>query len=171
MIDPQVFEQEIAILMDWFNRDFEPETLKRLHQRLSEKLTTEQFVQAAKIVFDTNRFFPTVEEFVSAVIGNTETNALQEWDLCVNAAARNDREMLTRLSPQGQSALHLVGGLHKLGMATEEQLVWIKKEFVSVWKATRAEVKSLPASKICELSQLDAVRELSQKMSSKGNGK
>ncbi len=80
MIDPQVFELEIAILMDWFNRDFEPETLKRLHQRLSTQLTTEQFVNAAQAVFDTNRFFPTVEEFVSAVKGNTETNALHEWD-------------------------------------------------------------------------------------------
>ncbi len=78
MIDPQVFELEIAILMDWFNRDFEPETLKRLHQRLSAQLTTGQFVQAAKIVFDTSRFFPTVEEFVSAVIGDAQTNALHE---------------------------------------------------------------------------------------------
>jgi hypothetical protein len=163
MIDPQVFEQEISILMDWFNRDFEPETLKRLHQRLSAQLTTEQFIKAAQAVFDTNRFFPTVEEFVSAVKGNAETNALHEWELCVKAAARNDREMLCGLSAQGQSALHLVGGLYKLGMATEEQLVWIKKEFVSVWKSTRAEVKSLPASNNCEPIQMDAVRELSFK--------
>ncbi len=28
----------------------------------------------------------------------------------MKAAARNDRQMLTGLSPQGQSALHLVGG-------------------------------------------------------------
>ncbi len=80
------------------------------------------------------------------------------------AAARNDREMLTRLSPQGQSALHLVGGLYKLGMASEEQLTWIKKEFVGVWKTTRAEVKSLPASNDSESIGLDAMRLLSQKM-------
>jgi hypothetical protein len=171
MIDPQVFELEIAILMDWFNRDFEPETLKRLHQRLSAQLTTQQFVQACQIVFDTSRFFPTVEEFVSAVIGDAQTSALHEWEVCLKAAARADREMLTGLSPQGQSALHLVGGLYKLGMASEEQLVWIKKEFVSVWKSTRAEVKSLPASYNCEPIKLDAVRELSQKMSFKGNGR
>lgn len=71
-----------------------------------------------------------MEEFVSAVIGDAQTLALHEWDLYVKTAARNDREMVSRLSPQGQSALHLVGGLYKLGMATEEQLVWIKKEFV-----------------------------------------
>jgi hypothetical protein len=79
--------------------------------------------------------------------------------------------MIAGLSPQGQSALHLVGGLYKLGMATEEDLRWLKKEFVSVWKTTRVDVKSLPASNNCEPTSLDAVRELSQKMSSKGNGK
>ena len=160
MIDPQVFEQEIAILMDWFNRDFEPETLKRLHQRLSKKLTTEQFVQASQVVFDSSRFFPTIEEFVSAVKGDAETLALHEWDLCVNAAARNDREAIAKISPQGQSALHLVGGLYKLGMATEEDLRWLKKEFVSVWKATPADVKSLPLSSSSDYEQLEQVRSL-----------
>jgi len=171
MIDPQVFEQEIAILMDWFNRDFEPETLKRLHQRLSKQLSTEQFVQASQIVFDSNRFFPTIEEFVAAVKGNAETLALHEWDLCVKAAARADREATTKLSPQGQSALHLVGGLHKLGMATEEQLTWIKKEFISMWKATPADVKSLPQAHSSDFQNLEVVRSLAQKMSCNGSGK
>jgi hypothetical protein len=72
--------------------------------------------------------------------------------------------MIAGLSPQGQSALHLVGGLYKLGMASEEQLTWIKKEFVEVWKTTRAEVKSLPASNDSEPIGLGAMRSLSQKM-------
>ena len=127
MIDLSVFEQEIAILMDWFNRDFEKATLKRLHQRLSQQLTTAEFLQAAIAVFDKSRFFPTVEEFVSAVKGDPETQAMQEWELCIKAAARNNRDLIARLSPQGQSALPLVGGLYKLGMATEEDLRWLKK--------------------------------------------
>jgi hypothetical protein len=158
MIDPQVFEQEIAILMDWYNRDFEPATLKRLHQRLSQHLSTEQFVRAAQTVFDTSRFFPTVEEFVSAVNGDALSLALQEFEVCVLAASRASREMIAGLSPQGQSALHLVGGLYKLGMATEEDLRWLKKEFVSVWKATPADVKSLPLSSSSDYEQLEQVR-------------
>jgi hypothetical protein len=55
-------------------------------------------------------------------------------------------------------------------MATEEQLTWIKKGFVGVWKSTKADVKSLPASNNCEPIQVDAVRSLSQKMSFNGNG-
>ena len=170
MIDPQVFEQEISILMDWFNRDFEPETLKRLHQRLSAQLNTEQFLQAVQIVFDNSRFFPTVDELVSAVRANTQTLALSEWNLCVQAAARNDKEMLSQLSSQGISALHLVGGMYKLGMATEEQLVWIKKEFVSLWKSTPVDPKALQQSG-SSYEQLDAVRELSQKLIFNGQGK
>ena len=165
MIDPQVFEQEIAILMDWYNRDFEPATLKRLHQRLSQHLSTEQFVRAAQAVFDTSRFFPTVEEFVSAVNGDALSLALQEWEVCVLAASRANREMIASLSPQGQSALHLVGGLYKLGMASEEQLTWIKKEFVLVWKSTPTETKCLPQARTSDEEQLEVVQSLSQKMS------
>ena len=171
MIDPQVFEQEIAILMDWYNRDFEPATLKRLHQRLSQQLSTEQFVRAAQTVFDSSRFFPTVEEFVSAVKGDAQSLALQEWEVCVLAASRASREMIAGLSPQGQSALHLVGGLYKLGMASEEQLTWIKKEFVGVWKSSSADTLSLPASRASEPIQLNRVRSLSQQMSFNNNGK
>ena len=165
MIDAQVFEQEIAILMDWYNRDFEPATLKRLHQRLSQHLSTEQFVRAAQTVFDSSRFFPTVEEFVSAVKGDAQSLALHEWEVCVLAASRASREMIADLSPQGQSALHLAGGLYKLGMATEEQLTWIKKEFVGVWKSTSTETKCLPQARTSDEEQLTVVQSLSQKMS------
>lgn len=171
MIEHQVFLKEIGILMDWFNRDFEEPTLLRLHQRLSQYLTIEQFVDAAIAVFDSCRFFPTVEEFVSAIKGDVEKYALHEWDLCVKAAARADQEVLAKLSDQGQSALHLVGGLYKLGMATEEEVRWIKKEFVLIWKSTPTDVKNLPPSRTPGKEQLDVVHSLSQKMSFNGSGK
>ena len=149
----------------------EPATLKRLHQRLSQHLSTEQFVPAAQTVFDSSRFFPSVEEFVSTVKGDAQSLALQEWEVCVLAASRASREMIAGLSPQGQSALHLVGGLYKLGMASEEQLTWIKKEFVLVWKLAKTDVKSLPASHTSEPIQIEAVKSLSQQMSFKSNGR
>jgi hypothetical protein len=61
-----------------------------------------------------------------------------------------------------------VGGLYKLGMASEEQLTWIKKEFVLVWKLSKTDVKSLPASHTSEPIQIEAVKSLSQQMSFKG---
>ena len=109
--------------------------------------------------------FPTVEEFVSAVKGDAQTLALHEWEVCVLAASRANREMIAGLSPQGQSALHLVGGLYKFGMASEEQLVWIKKEFVGVWKSSSTDTKCLPQPRSPKHEQLEAVQSLSQKMS------
>ena len=168
MIDQQVFLEEIGILMDWFNRDFEEATLQRLHQRLSQQLTTAEFLMAASAVFDTCRFFPTVEEFVSAVKGDPETQAMHEWELLSKAATRNDKSMIAQLSAQGQSALQLVGGLYKLGLATEEELRWLKKKFVALWKSTPAHVRSLaPATSIdAELSR--SIQSLAEQLSFEG---
>ena len=179
MIDQLVFLEEIGILMDWFEKDFEEATLKRLHQRLSQHLSTEEFKLAANQVFDTAKFFPRVCDFVSAIKGDPETQALKEWEQCIKAAAWNDKEMIAHLSTQGQSALHLVGGLYKLGMATEDELKWVKKEFVSTWKSWSTAVNPvLPsASAISVLPQgvgdemSEAVRSLSLKMSLNGSSK
>ncbi len=51
-----------------------------------------------------------------------------------------------------------MGGLYKLGMASEEQLTWIKKEFVLVWKSTPANRKSLPQSNTSDYEQPHAAR-------------
>lgn len=135
MIDKQVFLAEIEILMDWFNREFEEATLNRLHERLSQHLSTSEFKDAALLVFDTARFFPTVEDFVTAAKGDADTLARQEWELCVKAAARADSSVKTQLTPAGVESLKLVGGISKLGQLDEDRLNWTKKEFVSIWKA------------------------------------
>jgi len=96
---------------------------------------------------------------VSAVKGDAETQAMQEWEMCVKAAARNDRDIIAQLSAQGQSALHLVGGLYKLGMATEEDLRWLKKEFVAVWKSTPSNTRSLSPSLANDLQPSAMVQE------------
>ncbi|MBV8883875.1 MAG: hypothetical protein JO235_07725 [Chroococcidiopsidaceae cyanobacterium CP_BM_RX_35] len=172
MIDQQVFLEEIGILMDWFNRDFEEATLQRLHQRLSQQLTTAEFLQAVIAVFDNCRFFPTVEEFVSAVKGDSETQALHEWELLSKAAARNDRDMVAQLSAPGQSALQLVGGLYKLGLATEEELRWLKKDFVAAWKSTSTtNVRSFSPSLTVDLHSTEMVQALSPKMALNGSTK
>ncbi len=99
---------------------------------------------------------------MAAVIGDAEANGLYEWDVCIKAAARSDQSAITVLSSSGQSVLHLVGGLYKLSMATEEQLSWIKKEFMVVWKTTRADTLSLPPSLTTDWKPMERVPALSQ---------
>jgi len=173
MIDQQVFLEEIGILMDWFEKDFEEATLRRLHQRLSQHLSTEEFQQAASRVFDTARFFPRVRDFVSAIKGDPETQALEEWEICVKAAARADSSIVDRLSAAGQFALRSVGGVSGLGRVTEDELRWAKKEFVSArlaWAPAvgpalppASPIPALPQGVGTEMSQ--HVRSLSQTMS------
>lgn len=157
MIDNHVFSAGLTLLCTHYNRELQPEVLRIWKEYLDAVLTTEQFQQAIKLTLLESRFFPTAKDLVEAVTGGSDTLALSDWELCVKAAARADREMLSALSVQGQNALHLVGGLHKLGMATEDQLVWIKKEFVGLWKSTKADVKALPQSRNPAVPQLDAV--------------
>lgn len=144
MIDDSIFSKGLTLLCVHYNRELQPEVVRIWKEYLDAKLSTEQFQQAVKTVLLENRFFPTAKELVEAIGGNSDTNSLKEWELCVKAAARSDRTLLQELSSQGHSALYLIGGLHKLGMATEDQLTWIKKEFVSVWKTTNTDIKALP---------------------------
>lgn len=143
-IDAQVFAQLLGELEAYYKREFTPLVKRIWFKHLSERLSTEEFIAAVEQAIISKQFMPSPQDLVEVVKGDAETLALQEWDLCVRAAARDDREMLSGLSSQGRAALHLVGGLYKLGMATESDLPWLKKEFVSVWKSTPADVKSLP---------------------------
>ena len=148
MIDKHVFFAEIVILMDWFNRSFEEKTIDRLHQRLSQHLTTEQFQEAALIVFDKARFFPTVEEFVEAVKGNPATVAIEEWGKCLKAASSANSAYITDISPAGKFALQKMGDISGLGQLTEDQHSWKQKEFVAFSKEWRPSggVANLPAA-------------------------
>ena len=138
MIDQEMFLQEIGILMDWFNRDFEEATLNRLHERLSQHLTTEEFKMAASVVFDTARFFPTVSDFVKASKGDPEAQALKSWDCCLEASLIGDYALVQRLTPQAQFALRAVGGMNALRRIKSEEERWVKKEFVTAWSAPDA---------------------------------
>lgn len=119
---------------------------------LDRCLTTAQSEAAVKRTLLESRFFPTEKELVEAVKGDADTHILHEWDLCVKSAARGDRAVLAELYCQGRAALHLVGGLYKLGIATEEQLTWIKKEFIAVWKSTLANTNALPTARTAQLA-------------------
>ena len=157
-VDTQVFAQLLGELEAYYKREFTPFVKQIWFKHLSDRLTTEEFIAAVEQAIVCKQFMPSPQELVEVVKGDAETLALQEWDVCVKAAARGDREMLKGLSSGGRSALHLVGGLHKLGMASEEDLRWLKKEFVSVWKATPADVKSLPQSNTPEYERLEVGR-------------
>lgn len=170
-IDPKVFSQLVDELQTYYKREFTPFVQRVWYKHLSAQMTTEEFVNAIEQAIVSKQFMPTPDELVESVRGDSEVLALTDWELCLKAAARADRVMIQSLSPQGQSALHLIGGLNALGMATEDRLPWIKKEFVGVWKATKADTRALPQSRSPEAEVPQAVRSLAKKFSIDSNGK
>ena len=171
MIDKQVFQELIAELENYYKREFTPFAQRAWYKHLNTHLSTEQFIEAVESAIVSKQFMPTPAEIVEMMCGTPENQAAIEWDLCIKAACRNDRTMLDGLSPQGQSALHLIGGFYKLGQTQEDKLEWVKKEFVSIWKGTPANTKSLPQSRTDDFkSTPDIVRDLAAKFSFNGNG-
>ncbi len=134
MIEQQVFLNGITLMSNHYDRKLAPSVLGIWKEYLDTALTTEQFQQAIKTVILESRFFPTAKELVEAIKGDPEVQALEEWDLCVKAAARAEYSIAESLTPQGKFALRAVGGVSELGRIDQDSLRWAKKEFVSAWK-------------------------------------
>lgn len=102
--------------------------------------------------------------------------AQQEWEACIKAAAKAEHSVADSLSPQGQLALRAVGGVSELGRTNEDDLRWVKKEFISAWKGWKPaaspallpaqDQSALPQAVGCEVAR--QMRELTQKMSVNG---
>ena len=97
-VDAKVFVQLLSELEAYYKREFTPFVKQIWFKHLSDRLSTEEFIAAVEQAIVSKQFMPSPQELVEVVKGDAETNALQEWDLCVKAAARDDREMLSGLS-------------------------------------------------------------------------
>lgn len=172
MIDQQVFLTGITLMSNHYDRKLAPEIIGIWKEYLDKVLTTEQFQQAVKMTILSSRFFPTAKELVEAIKGDEGVQAQQEWDVCVKAAVRAEHSIADSLTPQGKFALRAVGGVSELGRTNEDELRWLKKEFISTWKGWKppagpallpAQTQSaLPQATVGEVAR--QMRELSQKM-------
>lgn len=177
MIDLNVFAEEIGILADFYNRKFEGATLKRLRARLSEQMNTEQFRAACAVIFDNNKFFPNVSDFVQAIHGHQDALASEEWNKCIAQAKRvtpyDPKSYEIELSATGRLALREVGGLTRLAQMTDEREPWIKKEFLGLWKSYAINTPShiaLPEART-SVAALPEVKDLANQLSvTKQNG-
>jgi hypothetical protein len=100
-IDSRIFVELLGELEAYYKRELTPFAKRVWYKHLSEKLTTDEFCAAVEWVIISKQFMPSPQELVEVVKGDAQTLALHEWELCVKAAARNDREMLCGLSPGG----------------------------------------------------------------------
>lgn len=139
MISPEVFTEHFDILCEMCNRDpksFSTATRTKYYERLNLKIASdEEFIAAFDVVFDSLKFFPCPNDFAEALQGSNNLQAVEEWESVVLMASRGERDLSKFCSPT-QRAIHLIGGMRRIEMATEDQLPWLKKEFVEHWKDT-----------------------------------
>ena len=137
MISPAIFTQHFDMLCEMCNRDpksFSDATRTKYYERLNLKIASdEEFIAAFDVVFDSLKFFPCPNDFAEALQGSNRLQAADEWETVVFMASRGDRD-LSKLCLPTQRAIDLMGGIRKIEMATEDQIPWIKKEFVEHWK-------------------------------------
>lgn len=171
-IDKQVFVDLVGELETYYKREFTPFVKRVWYKHLSDCLTTSEFVCAVEQVIVAKEFMPTPQQIVEAVKGDEGVQAQQEWEVCVKAAVRAEYSVTLGLTPQGKFALRAVGGVSELGRTNEDELRWLKKEFISTWKGWKppAGPALLPAQNQSALPQASVgevarqMRELSQKM-------
>lgn len=123
------------MLCNHYDRRLQPEVTRIWKAYLDSALTTEQFQQAVKITLLESRFFPTAKELVEAVKGNSDVQALEEWDRCLKASSRAETGVINSLSPAGKFSLRAIGGISALGQVDAADVKWTRKEFISVWKS------------------------------------
>jgi len=133
-IDKQVFVEMVGELETYYKREFTPFVKRVWYKHLSDCLTTVEFQRAVEQVIVANEFMPTPQQLVEAIKGDSGTQALSEWELCVLAASRGEIGVADSLTPQGKFALRAVGGVSELGRIEQDDLRWAKKEFISAWK-------------------------------------
>lgn len=149
MIDRSVFRDEWAMLCERFRLTGQREPSSVMRQRyleyLSPRLDTEQFRAAARVVYAEREFFPRPIDFVDAAGLSTETEALEQWDLC-RRVMDGSAEAEAAMTDEGLSVLRLMGGARTLRMTALEDVQWRRKEFLQLYgtAAEAARAEALP---------------------------
>lgn len=168
-IDIDFFAELLNELAGYFNKSISPFVRKAWYKKLGSQLTNDQFAAAVEQAITSKQFMPTAEELLELVKGNSEVIALDEWEKCLAAASRGDREVISSLSPAGQVALRSVGGIHALGMSEQKDHQWLMKKFIEIWKSIPADQRpALPAGQEKQVLPSAEIQALVGKMSMNG---
>jgi hypothetical protein len=138
MLDRHVFVREMTLLHDRFGRTPNEHVIGRYYDTLRDRLTTAEFEQAARFVFDQDSFWPAPARFIELAQGNARDDAEREWTALVDSCARGDRNVL--LSPEGAAAMRAVGGWNAVAYCEGDRNLDSKRRaFVAAFKDRREE--------------------------------
>ena len=138
MINLDNFAIQLDRLMTWFNTSLSEDEIMWLYESLNSKLDDQQFKVACQVIFDSKPKgypgnFPCVNDFVVAVHGTIEDQALKQWSLIISKLRNPSNQDRYTLSALGKKALEDIGGMESLRSGQVSDLVWAEKRFVSTY--------------------------------------
>lgn len=143
MIDKATFAAEMTILRDRFGRrDMTAETIARYLDFLEERLSTEDFVRAAREIFNKDTFWPSPVRFLEVVKGDPKAMADDAWAAMLAHARKGSYPELATLPPATRAALK-AAPLREIMYASEYELNRLKREFVDAYQRATDEAAGL----------------------------
>lgn len=148
MIDPVTFAAEMTILQNRFPgaRNMPKEVIARYLDFLGERLTTQEFVAAAREIFNQDTFWPSPARFVEAVQGNPKQMADDAWATMLEHARKGTYPELATLPTATRAALKAAPMREIMYATSDFELNRLKREFVDAHqRATgHSDARALP---------------------------
>jgi len=136
MTEEEKFLYLIKELMNNFNQEISRRKLRVWHHRLSQELTIEELEEAVNRALFECKFMPTGRELVELIKGSKSAIAQEEWENAkIEASKGIKRVEETELSQPCKHAILGIGGLVKIGMMTEKEENWVKKDFINLYES------------------------------------
>ena len=145
----KVLREWLTIFGEIYRQEVTATRMRVYRMALEQKLTAEQLELACQLATETCNFFPTPAEILSAV--KTQVNDQESLD--GERAWENFQEYILRwgtdrtplfsggrviyppdLDPATEYALRQVGGVHYVGRLPEDQVFWVRKNFLESYK-------------------------------------
>lgn len=128
MLDQSVFAKAWAMLKERFGATLSEEQTKAYFRYLSDRIETEEFREAAAMIWATNRFFPRPVDFL--VIGaSKEWGKLQTALDGFNPPHQTNQEAIQALGPLTRKLVSDLGGFPSLKAALQKDPIRLRDQF------------------------------------------
>lgn len=148
-IDKEIFLQRMALLAGRIGRELEAPVQAEYYRQLSAELTTQQFVAAMGLAFNTwnaaYRTWPSPAQLVEMIapVANPSLSAPEAFERVLAIASRHPQspEFATRLADiqalgaNTVRAFRAAGGFRDFQNVLESDLPWLRKRFVEIFDA------------------------------------
>lgn len=132
------FSPCFSVMCEYYGTKF-GEGITRLYFESLEHYDIEDFKKACRKITTTRVYplMPKIAEFVEAIEGSLEERAVEAWDEAMNACTKYGPYLSVSFADEAinRAVNHIVGGWDKINNCGLDELVWVKKEFLSAYKA------------------------------------